>query len=307
MKPILSLVIATLDRVPELERCLASLEVNNELRSLFEVVVVDQSSDRAAYEVVRRFEERLQISFTYQSVPAVSPARNLGVSFARGEWVGFPDDDARFRGDTLPLLLQAITSGAWDLITGMTCNEEGTPTVLRWRSKAYPITRHTIRTTVAESTLFMRRDLFLRHQGFDPTFGPGGLFGAEEAVDLIRRIQREAEAARMQYLPQIKILHADAAPYRDRAALRKVHLYARARGACFARHWRQASKRRIENDVARHLIGSMIFRGLRRECRIRSLQGYVRGFCDYHREQRAPAIEHGSVFNTAVHGTTCKP
>ncbi|MGI4756382.1 MAG: glycosyltransferase family 2 protein [Janthinobacterium lividum] len=280
MNPVLSLVIATLDRVVQLECCLASLPQHCDA---IEVVVVDQSVTHSASDVVQRFRSRLRISYQYQEVPAASSARNLGVAYARGEWVGFPDDDAHFCDDTISALMAAIKTNRWDVVSGMTCDEAGVPTVVSWRKKATPITRRSLRDTVAESTLFLRRSVFLECGGFDPIFGPGGLFGAEEAIDLLRRMLLRLPRLRTQYLPQIRLVHADSSPYGDADALRKAHRYARARGACFARHWKQASKRRITSEVCRHIIGSVVFRGLRQQSRIDCLRGYVAGFREYRR------------------------
>ena len=288
MKPVLSLIIATLERVPELERCLCSLPQGERQ---FEVIVVDQSPAKAAREVVRRFEGALEISYLYQSAPAASSARNLGVAHARGEWVGFPDDDARFRDDTLPELLKRIRSGHWDLITGMTCDDTGQPTAVSWRDAATDINRLSLRDTFAESTLFIKRQLFLSCGGFDPIFGPGGSFSAEEGIDLVRRIQSKQPETRMRFFPQIRLIHADTSPYKNEASLRQARGYARARGACFARHWRQASKRRIASELCRHALGSVVLRGLRRRSRLDCLIGYVAGFCEYRKFARSTAKE----------------
>ena len=288
MNPVLSLVIATLDRVAQLERCLASLPQHCDG---IEVVVVDQSATHSAWDVVQRFHGKLQISYQYQKVPAASSARNLGVAYARGEWVGFPDDDAYFCEDTIAALRDKIESNRWDVVSGMTCDEAGAPTVVSWRRQSTRITRRSLRDTVAESTLFLRRSIFLECGGFDPFFGPGGSFGAEEAIDLLRRMQLRQPGLRMQYFPQIRLVHADSSPYGDADALRKAHCYARARGACFARHWKQASKRRITSEVCRHVIGSLVFRGLRRQSRIDCLRGYVAGFREY-RRMHGTALPH---------------
>lgn len=304
MNPVLSLVIATLDRVAQLERCLASLPQRCEA---IEVVVVDQSAAHAAWDVVQRFHSKLQISYQYQKVPAASSARNLGVAYSRGEWVGFPDDDAYFCEDTIAALRDEIESNRWDVVSGMTCDEAGAPTVVSWHKQATPITRRSLRDTVAESTLFLRRSVFLECGGFDHIFGPGGSFGAEEAIDLLRRMLLQQPRLRMQYFPRIRLVHADSPPYGDADALRKAHRYARARGACFARHWKQASKRRITSEVCRHVVGSVVFRGLRRQSRIDCLRGYVEGFCEYRRMHVAAQPHPQLGLKAMAPEQTCEP
>jgi hypothetical protein len=117
--------------------------------------------------------------------------------------------------------------------------------------------------------------------GFDSTFGPGGGFGAEEGIDLVRRLWAVAPRTRMHYTPEIRFFHENASPYCDEVALQKTLHYARARGACFARHWRTSHLPRVIREIAKHMIGCTVFRGMRRQSRLLSLKGYVQGFFAY--------------------------
>ena len=286
---VLSLVIATVGRERELERCLSSL-LHDEGQD-FEIVLVDQNTDNRVERVLERLQGRLRIVHVRRSAANASSARNAGVEVAKGTWVGFPDDDACFLSDTLEKLRRHILSENYDLITGMTRDHAGRPSVQPWLKRECDITKHRLRQTVAESTLFVRRELFVRCNGFDPLFGPGGPFGAEEAIDLIRRIARDHRTARMRFLPDVCLVHENSLPYQDVESLRKAKNYARGRGACFARHWRQASKRRVFSEVSRHAIGSIVLRGLRRKSRLDCLVGYVEGFRAYRRLERSRAVE----------------
>lgn len=302
MKPLLSLILATLHREAELERCLTSLCSDG--HDDFEVLIVDQNTGDSAQQIAARFQHRLRIIYLHQVTPAASSARNLGAEHASGEWIGFPDDDVQFLPGTLHALRRHIHSGTCDVISGMTCDESGKSSVVPWRRVETAMTRRHLRSTVAESTLFIRRDLFLRNNGFDVLFGPGGLFGAEEAIDLIRRIQKTLPVQRMRFFPDICLIHANSVPYATEAALQKSRSYARARGACFARHWRSASSRRVLSEVSRHAIGSIVLGGLRRRSRIDCLLGYVEGFRAYRalqRESTQPALSmRNSIKSTSV-------
>jgi glycosyltransferase involved in cell wall biosynthesis len=285
--PFLSLVIATVGREAELERCLSSLLHDG--GQDFEVILVDQNADDRVERVLQTFHGQLRTVHVRRSVAGASSARNAGAEAAQGTWIGFPDDDACFLPDTLQHLRRHILSGSFDLITGMTRDHTGRPSVLPWVTRECDITRHRLRQTVAESTLFVRRALFAQCNGFDPLFGPGGEFGAEEAIDLVRRIARQHPGARMRFLPDVCLLHENSLAYHDHESLRKAKNYARGRGACFARHWRQASKRRVISEVSRHAIGSIVLRGLRRKSRVDCLVGYVEGYRAYRSLQRSRA------------------
>jgi glycosyltransferase involved in cell wall biosynthesis len=217
---------------------------------------------------------------------SATDARNAGAARARGQWLGFPDDDCRFLPETLERIATHVAGDAVDVLTGMTRDQEGKPSVLPWHPSEATITRDTLRRSVAESTLYLRREIFFGVGGFDPAFGPGSLFAAEEGVDLVRRIWKAMPAVRMKYCPEICFVHRDGSSYGNESSLRKIHAYSRARGACFARHWQNASPKRVVNDVGRHVVGSLIFRGPRRRSRILSLVGYVEGFLAYRKWER---------------------
>jgi glycosyltransferase involved in cell wall biosynthesis len=283
--PLLSLIIATVNRDSELERCFTSLLHDG--GDDFEVVIVDQNCDDRVEKIVQRFGRQLRLIHVRRPIAAASSARNTGAEIAQGTWLGFPDDDAHFLPDTLSQLRHHAQTEAYDLISGMTRDHAGQPSVLPWITQQCDITKHLLRRTIAESTLFVRRELFLGCNGFDPLFGPGGEFGAEEAIDLVRRIRATHPEARMRFIPEVCLIHANSLPYHDHESLRKAKSYARGRGACFARHWRCVSKRRVLSEVSRHAVGSIVLRGLRRKSRVDCLLGYLEGFQAYRRLERS--------------------
>lgn len=78
--------------------CLAQRHPN------FEVVVVDDgSTDATAARVAQIADSRLRL-FVQPSNRGVSPARNLGVERARGEWIVFLDSDDELTDDALIVL-----------------------------------------------------------------------------------------------------------------------------------------------------------------------------------------------------------
>ena len=282
---VLSLVIATFGRDDQLHRCLSSIAADQ--GSDFEVIVVDQNVDDRVEKVIRQFSGSLRLLHLRQAVPGASAARNLGALHATGDWIGFPDDDCCFLPDTLDTLRRLIRQSDADLFTGLTVDEVGRSSVLRWPTEELPINKRFIRSTCAESTLYVRREVFWSVGGFDPLFGPGSPFAADEGADLIRRLWRSSrQGIRMRFYPTLRFYHADARRNWDEARLRKARDYAIARGACTARHWRYVSKRRILIAVAQHLVGSLVLRGNHRRSRYVMLFGYFEGFFKYHAWKR---------------------
>lgn len=87
-----SLVLATVDRVDAPMVLVESLAGQVERR--FELIVVDQNPDERLGPVIARARAAgIEVLHLRQAVPNLALARNTGIEAARGEWIGFPDDD----------------------------------------------------------------------------------------------------------------------------------------------------------------------------------------------------------------------
>ncbi len=279
-QPWLSLVIPTVGRSDELRACLESL-VACDCEGI-EVIVVDQNPHDALNATIQHFKSLLKIVHIRQEVANASAARNLGAHAARGAWIGFPDDDCTFLLSTLAGLRQRIGKGDADLLVLRSVQYQGRPSGVLGYDREVPINNSTLRNTIAEYAIYLPRHLFLSVNGFDPAFGPGSLFPADEGIDLVRRLWlRTPHTLRMIYCPAIEIAHPQNLPYTDQAALSKAYRYAKGRGACFARHWRTASKRRAIVMLAKAFAGPIVFRGMRRWLGPVNLFGCIQGFFHY--------------------------
>lgn len=277
--PLLSLVVATVGRTSELKAFLNSLLASE--HSDVELIIVDQNDDDRVVALLAHFEGRVAVRHLRLQQKGASSARNAGASVASGQWIGFPDDDCALTHTTLATLRRYLAGMECDVLSGCTVDQWGNHTVLHWPKRACAINRRNLRHALAESTMYIRRSLFAQVGGFDALFGPGGSYGAEEAVDLLRRLWTVAPGLRAMYVPDLCFVHANGCAYSDEAALEKTYRYSRARGACFARHWRSSDPRRVVGETAKHVAGSIIFRGLRRRSRLLSLRGYAVGFFQY--------------------------
>ncbi|MGO8737364.1 glycosyltransferase family 2 protein [Rhodoblastus sp.] len=108
-----SVVTPTYHRPEPLRRALVSLFQQTGLRELaVEIVVVDNSPDANARELVETLSARAPFPVVYVSEPrpGVANARNAGVAVALGRWVAFLDDDE----EADPLWLAALVDVARD-------------------------------------------------------------------------------------------------------------------------------------------------------------------------------------------------
>jgi len=97
--PRVSVVIPTRGRPELVERAVRSVRAQS--FEEFEIVVVIDGPDSETAEMLRRFlDERLHVVHLGENVGG-SEARNIGVRFARGEWIAFLDDDDEWFADKL--------------------------------------------------------------------------------------------------------------------------------------------------------------------------------------------------------------
>ena len=102
----ISLIVATINRVGELQRLLESLHWQT-YRD-FEVIVVDQNPDD-------RLNSLLEQNWGFnvarlRSGRGLSRARNVGLPHAKGEIIGFPDDDCWYPKNLLAQIMQAFAA-----------------------------------------------------------------------------------------------------------------------------------------------------------------------------------------------------
>lgn len=230
--PFVSLVVATLGTTDVLELLLASLTALEEAPP-FEVIVVDQNGDDRLDAAIARFSSRLTLIHEKVAFKGASRARNHGGNVARGEWLGFPDDDCQLRPDTLHRLQEAILSTGLRVVTGRTIDASGAPSVLRWGDVAERFDRWTMFRSVTECTLFVERALFTSVGGFDPNFGPGGDYPAAEGIDLVNRLLKTARSG--YFSPAIEFVHASKIPPWNDWAVERFGHYAIGDGALIAK------------------------------------------------------------------------
>jgi glycosyltransferase involved in cell wall biosynthesis len=86
----ISVIIPHLNQPSQLERGLAALARQEGLGASYEIIVIDNGSDRLPVEICARHDNVMLLS---QLVPGPGPARNLGVASASGDILAFIDAD----------------------------------------------------------------------------------------------------------------------------------------------------------------------------------------------------------------------
>ena len=218
---LVSIVVPTHRRPDALRATLTALTELHYPSDGFEVIVVDDASEAATYEVVRALEGGpLRITYLPQSHAGVARARNNGAEHARGEVLIFLDDDMIVEPDHISQHLttrarfgDCLVNGHWDFAPEVKSALEATP-FGRFRL----VTEDWVKTGITKerledgidvpsgvtaANLSIARELFFSLGGFDESFPMAGC----EDQDFS---QRAAEAGcRFIYNHRIRLWHND--------------------------------------------------------------------------------------------------
>lgn len=183
------LVVATIDRVDELDRLLDSLE--RQTHKDFRVLVADQNEDGRVLESLARHaavrSERIQ------APRGLSRARNAVLRRLQADVVAFPDDDCIYPDDLLERVAARLEAG----LDGVTGREPS------WTTEAAVLTRDNLWNRAISFTIFLRGAL-IEHVGeFDESLGLPRSSG-EEIDYLIRALDA---GARIEYDPTLVVMH----------------------------------------------------------------------------------------------------
>jgi glycosyltransferase involved in cell wall biosynthesis len=103
----------------------------------------------------------------------VSRARNTGLAHARGDIIGFPDDDCWYDESVTSSVVEFFAAHPeYAALTGRTIGADGMTSVSPYQAESGAVMRSNAFTTGNTNTLFVRRPIAVQI-GFNETLGPG--------------------------------------------------------------------------------------------------------------------------------------
>ena len=229
-----SLILATVGRLEQVKRFLASLEAQT-YRNV-QLIVVDQNQDRRTEPLIHELGERFSTVYL-TNIPGLSRARNLALKHVDGDVVGFPDDDCWYPQDLLErvaVILEQLPGAAG--ITGRSIDARGRTTSGYFDKRSGAIGRIGAWTRGTSYTIFLRRGACQAVGLFDENLGVGsdGPYGAGEDTDyLIRAIDL---GLRLEYLDDLTVFHPDNAWPIDEQVVRRAWSYGAGMGRVLRKH-----------------------------------------------------------------------
>jgi glycosyltransferase involved in cell wall biosynthesis len=120
--PLFSVIIPTFLRPYQLHSCLNSLAFLDYPKDRFEVIVVDDGSEKPPDKIVTSFKNMFAIKLIRQSHAGPAAARNAGAAKAEGRFLAFTDDDCLPDPDWLKSLEKKSLENPGCAIAGRTYN-----------------------------------------------------------------------------------------------------------------------------------------------------------------------------------------
>jgi glycosyltransferase involved in cell wall biosynthesis len=200
-----SLILATVGRTSELYRLFETLCAQT--HQDFDTVIVDQNSDDRLDDLLTRYEGKLQLRHVRAEKRGHATANNIGLKYATGDLIAFPDDDCWYPADLFERVDRTFQEHPqYGAITGREITG-------KWHPHSGEVGRLDLWKKHISFTLFYRRSL-IDGLAFDASLGVGAgtRWGSGEETDfLIRAMQRGA----VLYNPSFVVGHPQwaAAPY----------------------------------------------------------------------------------------------
>jgi glycosyltransferase involved in cell wall biosynthesis len=198
-----SLVLATYNRKSELELFIKSLL--NQHYKFFELIIVDQNTNNLIDDLILNYSKSIEIKHFKSNKLGLSYNRNIGLKYAIGDIIAFPDDDCEYPKTLLnEVYTQFILNKNIDIITGSTFDKNTKLAYLKSPIHSVLVNYRNIFSTAISFTIFVKN--YNKYKlTFDEKLGVGADFGSSEETDFL--VQFLQQNVKMLYLPNIIVFH----------------------------------------------------------------------------------------------------
>jgi glycosyltransferase involved in cell wall biosynthesis len=205
--PFFSVIVPTYNRPRQLTSCLKALSRLNYPRDRFEVIVIDDGSERRLDAIVASFRKRIDAVLLTQPHRGPAAARNRGAAIAKGQYLAFTDDDCEPGPDWIKALSIRFDKMSEQIVGGKTLNGH---TGNAYATVTQMVTDYLIHHSggylgqkrfFPSNNLAIPADCFHRMGGFNTDFP----FGAGEDRELSQRFLDHDY--QLVYAPEVIVYH----------------------------------------------------------------------------------------------------
>lgn len=225
----ISLIQTSQNRRSELHRFIKSLnaQIGIDFKQV-QLIFVDQENN---LEVFDEIDKRIEFIYVKYKHCSLSHARNIGLNYVKGEYIGFPDDDCWYESDVICKIFNKIANGYQGIIAKGE-DEQGLPTN-DFPSRSQIITKYNHCGAISY-TIFLK---YIKGINFDENIGVGspyGLSSGEEIDFLLKTIS--FVGTNIYYDSSIKIHHPKNKVGNFKNSEIKQYQYARGWGYLLRKH-----------------------------------------------------------------------
>jgi glycosyltransferase involved in cell wall biosynthesis len=181
----ISLIVCTRNRASQLRACLNAVAAIR-YSGAWEFVVVDNGSTDDTAKVIAEFAASapLTVRYVHQPVKGLSNARNAGIAQAKGRIVAFTDDDCYAAPNLLEAIAAAFENPQLGYASGRVLLHDPTdyPATISLSTEPLEVQtgRYVVPGIFKGANMVFRREVLDAIGGFDPWFGSGASFPAED-------------------------------------------------------------------------------------------------------------------------------
>jgi glycosyltransferase involved in cell wall biosynthesis len=248
VRPKISLIVCTRnrsERLPEFFAHLARLEFPADD---WELIIVDHASSDRTPQAIEAFatSAAMPVCHILATTGALTGAKNIALTHARGDILAFTDDDCYLRPDYLRALTDVFGEEDVGVVGGRVVLHDPTDARLSIRDveTCTDIAPHTFVNagTIHGANMAIRRDVVRAVGGFDPLFGPGTRCMAAEDVEYVARAVWAGWRARYDPRPVVAHHHGRK-PGVETERYRSTYDY--GRGAYYTKYLMRPRARRV--------------------------------------------------------------
>ena len=180
---LVSLIMPTLNRYDDIYLLMESLE--KQTYKNFELIVVDQNDNDKVKVIVDKYIDKLDIKYVKSDKIGLSYNRNIGIKMAKGQIIGFPDDDCVYENDTLEKVIKFFEENQdYRIYSCKTMDVNKVDAFKKMYDGTCDINSINVLDTITSITFFInfKED---KYTMFDEKLGVGGEFGSGEEIDYI--------------------------------------------------------------------------------------------------------------------------
>jgi glycosyltransferase involved in cell wall biosynthesis len=229
----ISLILASKGRVDEVGTFIRSLARQGNVS--LELIVVDQNEDDRLKPILKQSNLAFPVVHL-RSETGLSRARNVGVAFATGDVIAFPDDDCWYPDGLLPrVVFELVSQPLVDGLTGRSEDGQDQASVRSFSRSKGRVDLNNVWKTGISYTIFLRAAVCAAVGPFDEDLGVGAptRFGSGEESDYL--IRTANLGFNIQYLPDLVVFHPNLVLY-DSSHCQKAFRYGMGMGRVLAKH-----------------------------------------------------------------------